>query len=164
PAPVKLLSPYRTLSVERRQALVLHDLKTNPSQRELVVRRIAARPGGFRLDTVRKRPVEQLAREVVRFNLETAAEEVALLQTLYIELEPALQIEFLEATGVPHDGASMAEELTPPFASAETVKRAALALVAAHGSDARHYLCTIVTYNAEAWPELDQVIAELPAE
>ena len=161
---MKQLSPYRSLSVDRRQALVLHDLKANPAQREIVVRRIAARPGGFRLETVRKRPIEQLAREVVRFNLETSAEEVALLQTLYLELEPGLQLEFLEATGVPHEGASMAEDLEPPFADAETVKSAALALVAAHGGDARHYLRTIATYNAEAWPGLGDVLAELPPE
>lgn len=161
---MKQLSPYRALPSERRQALVLHDLKTNPTQRELVVRRIAARPGGFRLETVRKRPVEQLAREVVKFNLETPAEEVALLQTLYIELEPALQTEFLESTGVPHEGASMSDDLTPPYTDAATVKRAALALVEAHGNDARHYLRTIATYNTDAWPGLAEVLAELPGE
>lgn len=149
------------LLAERRQALVLHDLKTNPAQREIIVRRIAARPGGFRLDTVRKRPIEQLAREVVKFQLETGAEEMALLQTLYIELEPAIQTAFLEATGVPHDGASMADDLEPPLADAATVKRAALALVAAHGDDAKHYLHTIATYNGEAWPGLAEVLTEI---
>lgn len=160
---MKRLSPYRSLPAEQRIALVLHDISTNPAQREAIVRRIVARPGGFRLETVRKRPNEQLAREVVRFALEGAGEEVALLQTLYLELEPALQVEFLDRTAVSRDGAMIAEEVQPPFASAEKVREASLALVAAHGDAARHYLRTIATYNAEAWPGLGELLAELGA-
>ena len=160
---MKPLSPYRSLPAERRVALVLHDMTTNPAQREAMVRRIAARPGGFRLETVRKRPTEQLAREVVRFALENAGEEVALLQTLYLELEPGLQTTFLERAGVKRDGALIAEELEPPFATAERVREAALTLVAEHGDAAKHYLRTIATYNTEAWPGLGEVLSELGA-
>lgn len=138
-------------------------MTANPAQREAMVRRIAARPGGFRLETVRKRPTEQLAREVVRFALENPGEEVALLQTLYLELEPELQTEFLDRAGVKREGAMIAEELEPPFASAERVREAALALVEGHGDAARHYLRTIATYNTEAWPRLGEVLAELSA-
>jgi hypothetical protein len=160
---VKQLSPYRSLPAEKRQALVLHEMQRAPAQRELFVRRIASRPGGFRLETVRKRPTEQLAREIVKFALENAAEEVAMLQTLYLELEPELQIEFLDACGVKRDGVAIHDDVKPPFADAATVRTAAIALVERHGESARHYLRTIATYNADGWPGLGDVLAGLPA-
>ena len=154
-------SPYRALPSEKRIALVAHDISSSPASRERYVRLIVARGGGFRLETVRKRGIEQLAKEVVRFGLETSADEVGLLQTLYVELEPALQIAFLDAAGVRREGAVIAEELETPFADAATVRQAALALVAEYGDDARAYLRTIAVYNGEAWPELGDVVAEL---
>ena len=155
------LSPYRALPAEKRIALVAHDISSSPASRERYVRLIVARGGGFRLETVRKRSIEQLAREVVRFGLETSADEVGLLQTLYVELEPALQIAFLDAAGVRREGAVIAEELETPFADAARVRQAALALVAEYGDDARAYLRTIAVYNGEAWPGLGGVVAEL---
>ena len=155
------LSPYRALPAEKRIALVAHDISSSPASRERYVRLIVARGGGFRLETVRKRSIEQLAKEVVRFGLETSADEVGLLQTLYVELEPALQIAFLDAAGVRREGAVIAEELETPFADAARVRQAALALVAEYGDDARAYLRTIAVYNGEAWPGLGGVVAEL---
>ena len=155
------LSPYRALPAEKRIALVAHDISSSPASRERYVRLIVARGGGFRLETVRKRSIEQLAKEVVRFGLETSADEVGLLQTLYVELEPALQIAFLDAAGVRREGAVIAEELETPFADAARVRQAALALVAEYGDDARAYLRTIAVYNGEAWPGLGGVVAEV---
>jgi hypothetical protein len=157
---MKSVSPYRSLPAEKRVALVMHDISTNRDSREAYVQRIVKRGGGFRPETVRKRSNEQLAREIVRFALETVQDEVGLLQTLYVELEPELQVAFLESTGVRHEGAIIAEELEIPFADAETVRTAALALLASHGDDARRYLRTIALYNSEAWPGLDGVLAE----
>ena len=153
---MKPVSPYRALPADKRQALVLHDISTNRDSREAYVQRIVKRGGGFRLETVRKRTNEQLAREIVRFGLETAQDEVGLLQTLYVELEPEIQIAFLEATRVPHEGANIAEELETPFADAETVRAAARALIESHGDAARHYLRTIALYNSAAWPGLGE--------
>lgn len=155
------LSPYRALPAEKRVTLVAHDISSSPASRERYVRLIVARGGGFRLETVRKRGIEQLAKEVVRFGLETSADEVGLLQTLYVELEPSLQIAFLDAVGVRREGAVIAEDLETPFADAARVRQAALALVAEYGDDARAYLRTIAVYNGEAWPGLGGVVAEL---
>jgi len=158
---VRPLSPYRALPAEKRVALVTHDISSSPASRERYVRLIVARGGGFRLETVRKRSIEQLAREIVRFGLETSADEVGLLQTLYVELEPALQIAFLDAAGVRREGAIIADDLETPFADAATVRQAGLALVAEYGDNARAYLRTIAVYNGEAWPGLGGVVAEL---
>jgi hypothetical protein len=155
---MKPLSPYRSLPADRRVALVLHDISTNRESRDGYVRRIVARGGGFRLETVRKRTSEQLAREIVRYGLETIQDEVGLLRLLYVELEPELQIAFLDATGVKHEGAQISDELETPFADAATVRAAALALIKDHGEEARRYLRTIALYNAEAWPGLNEVL------
>lgn len=157
---MKATSPYRSLPADKRVALVLHDITTNRDSREAYVQRIVKRGGGFRLETIRKRPPEQLAREIVRFGLETAQDEVGLLQTLYVELEPELQIAFLEATGVKHEGANIAEDLETPFADAETVRTAALTLLSTYGDEGRRYLRTIALYNSAAWPGLDTVLAK----
>lgn len=155
------VSPYRSLPADRRLALVTHDLTANRQSRDGYIQRIVARGGGFRRETIRKWTPAQLAREIVRANLETPHDELGLLQTLYVELEPAIQIAFLEATGVAHQGASIPDDLTPPFADSATVRKAALALVENHGDDARRYLMTIALYNGEAWPGIEAVLAEL---
>ena len=59
-------SPYRALPAEKRVAVVTHDISSDPASRERYVRLIVARGGGFRLATVRKRGIEQLAKEIVR--------------------------------------------------------------------------------------------------
>ena len=155
------VSPYRSLPADRRLALVTHDVTANRQSREGYIQRIVARGGGFRRETLRKWPPGQLAREVVRANLETPQDELGLLQTLYVELEPAIQIAFLEATGVAHDGARIPDDLKPPFADAATVRTSAVALVTRHGDDARRYLETIALYNGDAWPGIRDVLREL---
>lgn len=157
---MKTPSPYRSLPVEKRVTLVMRDIDSSPASKERYVRLVVARGGGFRLETVRKRSSEQLAKEVVRYALETSHDEFGLLQALYVELEPALQVEFLDAAGVRHEAGIIAEELEPPFADASTVRVAAHALYQAHGDDARRYLRTIALYNGDAWPGIGDVLGE----
>jgi hypothetical protein len=153
-------SPYRQLPVERRVSLIAHELKKSRQAREGYIMRLVGKGGGFRPQTLRKWPVEQLAKEVVRRNMETPEEQLGLLQLLYVELEPQLQIDFLDAAGVAHENGSMPEELEPPFAKDEAVKAAAEGLLAKHGESARHYLVTIATYNGEGWPGLAGMLGE----
>jgi hypothetical protein len=88
---MSLPSPYRSLPVARRIGLLVHDISTNRESRDGYIRRIVARGGGFRAEKLRAWPPQQLAREIVRHGLETLQDEVGLLQTLYVELEPGLQ-------------------------------------------------------------------------
>ncbi len=155
------LSPYRSLPADRRLALVTHDIAAHRQSREGYIQRIVSRGGGFRRETLRKWTPAQLAREIVRANLETPQDELGLLQTLYVELEPAIQVAFLEAANVAHDGASIPDDLKPPYTDAATVKSAAEALVNAHGDDGRRYLHTIALYNGDAWPGISDVLADL---
>jgi hypothetical protein len=154
------LSPYRTLPADRRISLVAHDIASNRDSRDGYIGRIVARGGGFRPEKLRKWPPEQLAREVVRHNLETAHDELGLMIALYIELEPAIQIAFLDAAGVAHQEGSMAAELEPPFADAVVIENAAQGLVDRFGDDARRYLRTIALYNADGWPGLGDIVGE----
>ena len=155
------VSPYRSLPADRRVELVTHALSSNSTLRNGFVQRIVARGGGFRIATLKKWTPAQLAREVVRYNMETVQDEFSLLHTLYVELQPALQIAFLETAGVQHEGSSIPEDLAPPFADAAAVRTAAVALVKDHGDDARRYLATIALYNTEAWPGLGELLTEL---
>jgi hypothetical protein len=156
-----MLSPYRSLSPARRLALVTHDITTSPDAREAFIIRLLSKGGGFRRDTLRKWPSTQLAREIVRGNLEMPHDEVRLLQALYVELEPAIQITFLDATGVPHERGSIPDDLPPPFADADTVKKAARVVADAHGVEGRRYLTTIALYNGDAWPGIHDAIGAL---
>ena len=152
-------SPYRTLPAERRLSLVTHEIANNRQSRDGYIARIVSRGGGFRPEKLRKWPADQLAREVVRHNLESFQDELSLMVLLYVELEPELQIAFLDSLGVQHNKGSIPEELQPPFASVENVGAAAESLIKKHGDDARRYLRTIAMYNAEAWPGLAEAIA-----
>lgn len=154
------LSPYRSLSQARRVGLVAHDIASSRDSRDSYIRRIIARGGGFRAEKLREWEPEQLAREIVRHGLETLQDELTLLQTLYVELEPGLQIAFLDLTGVPRDGAMIPDDLKAPFADVPTVRLAALALLEQYGDDARHYLQTIARYNTDAWPGLTALLIE----
>lgn len=156
-----LASPYRSLPATRRIGLVAHDITSSRESRDSYIRRIVARGGGFRAEKLREWPADQLAREIVRHGMETLQDELGLLQTLYVELEPGLQIAFLEAAGVPHNGAMIPDDLKLPFADAASVRRAALALLEQFGDDARHYLRTIALYNTDAWPGLTVLLVEL---
>jgi hypothetical protein len=160
PAP----SPYRSLPADRRLALVTHAIKASREVRAHYVQRLAERPGGFRAVTLRTWPVDRLAREVVRVNAESAHDELDLLQLLYVDLEPAIQITFLDAAGVRHEGGTIDETLVPPYADAAAVHRAATLVRERHGADGVRYLRTLARYNLAAWPEVDAAAAEDVAE
>lgn len=154
-------SPYRSLSAARRLALVTHAIKLNKESRAGFVQRMVTRGGGFRAVTLQSWPPDKLAREVVRLNAETAEDELSLLHLLYVDLEPAIQVTFLDVAGVPHEAGKIPDALKPPYADAAAVARAAATVRDQHGDDGRHYLATIARYNLESWPGLDVVLAEL---
>lgn len=151
-------SPYRLLPTETRLRLVTHEITNDREARATFIQAMVQRGGGFRPETLRKWPVEQLARDIVRRNLETFGDELRLLQLLYVELEPELQIAFLDACGVKHDKGSIEDEREGALADADTVRKAATALLEARGDQARHYLGTIAAYNSEAWPGLREML------
>ena len=154
-------SPYRALPSARRVQLVTHAITAHRETRLLYIQRMVARGGGFRAVTLQGWPPEKLAREVVRLNAETAQDELELLQLLYVDLEPAIQTTFLDAAGVAHENGKIADELQPPYADADGVRRGAVAVHQAHGEEGMHYLRTIARYGQEAWPGIDEVIGEL---
>ena len=88
----------------------------------------------------------------MRLNAETPQDELDLLHLHYVELEPAVQITFLDAAGVPHENGRMPEELPAPYADADGVKRGAEAVRAAHGADGERYLRALARYSADGWP------------
>ena len=154
-------SPYRSLPAARRAAIVTQAIKLHRELRALYAQRLVARGGGFRAVTVQSWPVDRLAREVVRLNAETVQDELDLLHLLYVELEPAIQMAFLDTAGVPHEQGKIAETAEPPYADAAAVARAAKAVREHYGDDGRHYLTTIATYNLASWPGRDIVLAEM---
>lgn len=156
----KPVSPYRSLPPERRLALVTHFIKSSPQARELYVQRMAARPGGFRLVTLRSWSPDRLAAEVVRLNAQTAQDELDLLHLLYVELEPAIQITFLDAAGVSHENGQMPDDLEMPYADEAAVARAAAAVRARHDADGERYLRTLARYTPAAWPGIDRIASD----
>lgn len=156
-------SPWRSLNGDRRVAILVRLFAEQKEARALYIQRLISRGGGFRASTLVGWPAEKLAREVVRLNAPNADDEVELMQALYVDLEPAIQEQFLEAAGVKHEGAVIAEGVEAPYCDAESVARAAAAILAAHGEAAEHYLRTIARYNPEGWPGVDDVVAGLPA-
>jgi hypothetical protein len=152
-------SPYRSLPAAQRLALVTHAVKSSREARAIYAQRLMARGGGFRPVTLQSWPADKLAREVVRTNAETAADELDLLQLLYVELEPAIQSSFLDAAGVAHENGRMGEELTPPYADADAVRRAAAVVRERHGADGERYLRTLARYSREGWPGIDEIVA-----
>jgi hypothetical protein len=152
------VSPYRSLPPARRVALLSHEIQSSRESRNAYVQRLVSGGGGFRPETLKKWPPEQLAREVVRRGIETLHDEAALLQLLYVELEPQLQIDFLDGAGVPHEKGVIPEALQAPLADAAAVRKSAEALIAKHGDEGRAYLRTIAVYNGEAWPGLAEMM------
>lgn len=130
----------------------------------MYIQRLVSRGGGFRAVTMQPWPAERIAKEVVRLNAESVTDEIELLQLLYVDLEPGIQIAFLDAAGVKHEGGKIDEETEAPYADADTVARAADKLRAEHGEDGLHYLRTIARYNLAGWPGLDEYLAELGAD
>jgi hypothetical protein len=155
------LSPYRTLPVERRVALVTYELKTQRDSRPIFIQRLCSRGGGFRPASFQNWSAERLAAEVVRLKVESAQDELGLMQTLYVDLEPAIQTTFLDAAGVKHENGRMDEDVESPYCSAEAVATAAAATISAHGDEGERYLRTIHRYAAESWPGIDAIIAGL---
>lgn len=154
-------SPFRMLPAERRLALVTHALTNHKGARATYVQRLVARGGGFRAATLVTWSADRLAREVVRLNAASATDELELLQLLYVDLEPAIQITFLDAAGVAHEKGVIDEKLEPPYAASDAVARAALLVSETHGADGLHYLRTLARYNLTAWPGLDAALATL---
>jgi hypothetical protein len=151
-------SLYRALPSDRRLALVTHLITTRQDMRARFIARIVARGGGFRAATLTRWPLAQLAREVVRLNAQTPDDEVDLLQALYVEVEPGIQVSFLDAAGVAHENGVIADSVKPPYASEAAVAKAAAALRAEFGDQGEHYLRTIARYNGAAWPGLDALL------
>lgn len=151
-------SPYRSLPQEKRLALVLHSIQAGRDARALFVQHLAAKTG-FRPVTLQSWSADKLAHEVVRTRAETAQDELSLLHLLYVELEPAIQITFLDAAGVPHEKGVMADDLEPPYADAEAVARGAAAVRAAHGEEGERYLRTLATYSADGWPGIGSLMS-----
>ena len=155
------LSPFRSLPVERRTALVLNTITAHKGARATYIQRLVARGGGFRAASLSTWPADRLAREIVRLNAQIATDELELLQLLYVDLEPAIQITFLDAAGVAHENGVIAEALEPPYATADGVARGVDAVIAQHGDDGLRYLRTLERYNLAAWPSLDVVLSEI---
>jgi hypothetical protein len=141
-------SPYRSLPAARRVG------------RALYVQRLVARGGGFRAVTLNQWPVDRLAKEIVRMNAQTAQDELDLLQLLYVDLEPGIQISFLDAAGVPHENGRIPEDLQPPYANADAVRRAADVVREKHGADGEHYLRTLARYSRDGWPGIEDIAAQ----
>ena len=154
-------SPYRSLPTARRVALVTHAMQSSREARLLYIQRLVSRGGGFRVVTLQSWPVDRLAREIVRMNAETAQDELDLLQMLYLEVQPEIQASFLDAAGVANDGGKMPEDLEPPYADADAVRRGAAAVREQHGEEGERYLRTLLRYSREGWPGIDEVVAQL---
>jgi hypothetical protein len=157
----KILSPFKSLPMERRQWLVSQALTKHKGAKALYAQRIAAKGGGFRAATLISWPAEKVGKEALRLGALTAQDELELLQLLYVDLEPQYQVTYLDAAGVTHENGVLPEDLEAPYTDADGVRKGAEAVLAAHGDAGRHYLRTLVVYNLAAWPGLDTVV---PAE
>ncbi|MBL0172863.1 MAG: hypothetical protein IPP90_19590 [Gemmatimonadaceae bacterium] len=151
-------SLYRALPTARRIALVQHAVSNFKGTKAMYAQRLVAKGGGFRAATLVTWPAERLAKEVVRLNAETAQDELELLQLLYVDLEPGIQIAFLDAAGVTHEKGVIPETAEPPYADADAVARAAALVQEQFGDDGLHYLNVLVRYNLTAWPGLDALV------
>lgn len=154
-------SPYRSLAPERRLALVTHAVKSSRESRAVFIQRLASRPGGFRLVTLQSWPADKLAREVVRLKAETIQDEFDLLHLLYVELEPEIQVAFLDAAGVPHEAGRMPDDLEAPYTDAAAVARATALVRERFGEDGARYLRTLARYNPNGWPGITELVADL---
>jgi len=153
-------SPYRSLPADRRIALVTHAVKASREARAQFVQRLAAR-GGFRPTTLQQWPPEKLASEIVRTKAESSNDELDLLHLLYVQLEPAIQITFLDAAGVKHVAGQMPEDLTSPYADHPSVERAATRVREQHGDDGMRYLRTLERYSRDDWPGIEEQVKRL---
>jgi hypothetical protein len=150
-------SLYRELPSARRVALLTKLISERKEIRAVYIARMSKR-GGFRAVTLQTWPPAKLAQEVVRMNAQTADDEIDLLQALYVDVEPQIQADFLEAAGVKADGASIDEALEPPYCDEAAVKKAASHIRMKHGEDGMHYLRTIARYNPGGWPGIVELL------
>lgn len=150
-------TPYRTLPTDKRVALVKHMITSSKEGRALYLQRLAAKTG-FRPVTLQSWPADKLASEIVRTRAETGDDELSLLHLLFVELEPAIQSTFLDAAGVSHENGVMADDLEPPYATEDGVKRGVEAVRAQHGDDGERYLQTLARYSADGWPGIRAAI------
>jgi hypothetical protein len=141
-------------------ALVAHAIKASREGRAIFVQRLVAR-GGFRPTTLQQWPAEKLAAEIVRTKAESSNDELDLLHLLYVQLEPAIQITFLDAAGVKHQGGVMSEDLSSPYADAPSVERAAAKVRERHGDDGMRYLRTLARYSRDDWPGIELQVTRL---
>lgn len=148
------MTPYKSLPRDRRVALVMHAVSSSREARAIYTQRLTAR-GGFRAVTLNSWPVDKLAKEFVRMNAQNNQDELDLLHLLYVELEPAIQITFLDAAGVKHENGVIDKELQAQYADAEGVRRGAAAVRAQHGEDGDRYLRTLARYSADGWPGIE---------
>ena len=148
------MTPYKSLPRDRRVALVKHAISSSREARAIYTQRLTSR-GGFRAVTLDSWPVDKLATEFVRMNAQNNQDELDLLHLLYVELEPAIQITFLEAAGVQHENGVIDKELQAPYADAEGVRSGAAAVRAQHGEDGERYLRTLARYSADGWPGIE---------
>jgi hypothetical protein len=155
------LSPYRSLSPEKRLALLTHAIKSSREARMLYTQRLISRGGGFRAVTINSWPADKLAREIVRMKAEQPQDELDLLHLLYVQLEPIIQIDFLNTAGVAHENGVMPEDLQPPFADEKAVRLAAAKVMEQHGEDGARYLHTLARYSTAGWPGIDAVVEKL---
>lgn len=155
-------SPYRSLPPDRRVVLVAHAIKASRESRAIFVQRLVAR-GGFRPTTLQQWPAEKLAAEIVRTKAETSNDELELLHLLYVQLEPAIQITFLDTARVKHDGGAMAEDLVSPYADAPSVERATAAVWEQHGDEGMRYLRTLARYSRDDWPGIEDQVQRFEA-
>jgi hypothetical protein len=154
-------SPYRSLPPERRITLLLHAITTSREARALYTQRLISRGGGFRAVTLNSWPADKLAREIVRMKAEQPQDELDLLHLLYVQLEPMIQIDFLDAAGVAHEKGVMPDDLQPPFADEAAVRLASAKVLEQHGADGARYLHTLARYSATGWPGIDAVVEKL---
>jgi hypothetical protein len=152
------LTPWRSLIAERRIDIVTRAVKAHREIRAGLAQRLLAKGGGFRPATLLSWPPEKLAKEIVRLNAQQVQDELDMLHFLYVEMEPAIQITFLDAAGVKHENGVIAEEAKPPFCDEAATRRAVQTVRSQHGDACEHYLLTIATYNAGSWPGLDAAL------
>ncbi len=138
-------------------------MKSNREARALWIQRLTSRGGGYRPATLQSWPPDRLAREIVRLGAEAASDELELLHMLYVQLEPAIQITFLDEAGISHENGVMPDELEPPFTDADAVRRGAALVRERHGEEGERYLRTLARYATDAWPGIEEVVAEIEA-
>ena len=148
---------------QEEQSLAAHAVwRDSDREAKAVVEAALAKALKFRPNSLRKLPVEKLARRLVLMAPEMP--EPILFQYLFYfhmaERRP-LMVEYLDAVGVPHeDGVlNLEDDAEPP--TAEVVEKAARELLKAHPHEATVYLATLLVADADLWAGVEPVLVEL---